>query len=256
MGEITITPVGGATPLTTPSTTTPATAPVGGSSIFVVTVLPKKTPSPSLPDARRFGSTAADYQRDLARFKEHIPTFSPILPGTKCAQITSLFGKRRRRKKERGVGGPRWRRHQGVDFAALRGTPVMAAASGRVAFSGYKRGYGWIVIIDHGFGFQSRYAHLRRRSKCRKGAHIERGDRIGGVGNSGRSTGPHLHFEIRKNGKPIDPMPFVGGEAFITPGRSWRKLFRGKANGRSKKSQRRSPRRSHRPKARTKKATR
>jgi murein DD-endopeptidase MepM/ murein hydrolase activator NlpD len=94
--------------------------------------------------------------------------------------------------------------HQGMDFTAPTGTEVFATGNAKVAFSGWKQGYGNTVILDHGFGYQTLYAHLY---KClaKKGQKVRRYDVIGLVGNTGKSTGPHLHYEVRLNNKPVDP---------------------------------------------------
>ncbi|MEM1380458.1 MAG: M23 family metallopeptidase [Pseudomonadota bacterium] len=98
--------------------------------------------------------------------------------------------------------------HHGVDIGAKRGTIVRAAQSGRVVFRGRKRGFGRLIIIDHGGGVQTYYAHLSGY-KTRKGRKVKRGQPIGKVGSSGHSTGPHLHFEMRMNGRSVDPTGVV-----------------------------------------------
>ena len=104
--------------------------------------------------------------------------------------------------------GMRWGRlHAGIDFAAPMGARVGAAGRGVVSFAGYNSaGYGNLVVIDHREGFQSWYAHLSTVTSWR-GEVVTGGTRIGYVGSTGYSTGPHLHFEVRLNGTPIDPMP-------------------------------------------------
>jgi murein DD-endopeptidase MepM/ murein hydrolase activator NlpD len=98
--------------------------------------------------------------------------------------------------------------HNGVDLAADYGAPIMANAPGRVLSCQYRPGYGLMLEIDHGGGLVTRYAHL---SACRvqAGAQASRGQPIASVGNSGRSTGPHLHYEVLIKGRPIDPAPFI-----------------------------------------------
>ncbi|MGH1330359.1 MAG: peptidoglycan DD-metalloendopeptidase family protein [Paracoccaceae bacterium] len=96
--------------------------------------------------------------------------------------------------------------HAGVDWAAPTGTPVYAAFDGRVAHAGDGKGYGNLVIIDHSGGRQTRYAHLNKFAPLGKtGAQVRAGDLVGYVGTTGRSTGPHLHFEMRLGGRPVDP---------------------------------------------------
>lgn len=105
--------------------------------------------------------------------------------------------------------GPRWgRMHNGLDLAIVSGTPVRASAAGRVTFSGNQGSYGLLVIIDHGNGVETRYAH-NSRLVARVGQRVARGDVISHSGNTGVSTGPHLHFEIRRNGVALDPLDFL-----------------------------------------------
>lgn len=94
--------------------------------------------------------------------------------------------------------------HQGMDFTAPTGTEVFATGNAKVVFSGWKQGYGNTVILDHGYGYQTLYAHLYK-SLVRKGQKVRRSDIIALVGNTGKSTGPHLHYEVRLNNKPVDP---------------------------------------------------
>lgn len=94
--------------------------------------------------------------------------------------------------------------HQGMDFTAPTGTEIFATGNARVEFSGWKQGYGNTVILDHGYGYKTLYAHLYK-SLVRKGQKVRRSDIIALVGNTGKSTGPHLHYEVRLNGKPVDP---------------------------------------------------
>ena len=94
--------------------------------------------------------------------------------------------------------------HQGMDFTAPTGTEVFATGNAKVSFVGWKQGYGNTVILDHGFGYQTLYAHLFK-ALVRKGQKVRRSDIIALVGNTGKSTGPHLHYEGRLHGKPVDP---------------------------------------------------
>ncbi len=95
--------------------------------------------------------------------------------------------------------------HKGIDIACEIGTPVVAAASGTIEFVGWKSGYGKTVIIDHGNGYKTLYGHLSNYSIA-KGAKVKQGSKIALSGDTGRSTGPHLHFEVRKGGTPQRPL--------------------------------------------------
>lgn len=100
-------------------------------------------------------------------------------------------------------------RHDGIDLAAPSGTPVRTAKAGRVLYAGEQKGYGRIAIIDHGDGLITLYAH-NRDLRVRTGQKVRDGQVIATVGESGRTSGPHLHFEVRKNGVPTDPLRFLG----------------------------------------------
>ena len=97
--------------------------------------------------------------------------------------------------------------HQGIDFKADEGTNIKACASGIVLYSGYKGSYGNIVIIDHNNGSHTYYSHCAELNVS-VGENVKQGDIIATVGSTGNSTGPHLHLELRTNGKPINPMPY------------------------------------------------
>lgn len=126
---------------------------------------------------------------------------SPLFP-VSLGEISSAFGLRPD-PLERDE-----RFHAGVDIAAPVGSPVKAVAAGSVIFSGWAEGYGNLVTIDHGDGMTTRYAHTGTNLVA-AGQPVAAGQEIALVGTSGRSTGPHLHFEVRKKGEPINPQSFL-----------------------------------------------
>ena len=103
-------------------------------------------------------------------------------------------------------GGPDF--HPGLDIAGERGQPVFATASGRISFAGYNGDYGNMVVVDHGFGLQTRYGHMLA-TKARVGDTVNRGDQIGQVGATGKSTGNHLHYEVLANGRLLNPLQLL-----------------------------------------------
>ena len=98
--------------------------------------------------------------------------------------------------------------HEGLDIAARYGLPVRATAKGIVVFAGEKAGYGNIVTIDHGYGYMTRYGHNSSLT-VKVGDKVEKGDVIAKVGSTGRSTGPHVHYEVLVNGIPVNPQKFI-----------------------------------------------
>jgi murein DD-endopeptidase MepM/ murein hydrolase activator NlpD len=98
------------------------------------------------------------------------------------------------------------RAHRGVDYAAPTGTPIKAAGDGRITFAGWRSGYGRTVILDHGNGVTTLYAHMSRFSSYKTGARVSQGNTIGYVGASGLASGPHLHYEFRVHGVHRDPL--------------------------------------------------
>ncbi|WP_373036413.1 peptidoglycan DD-metalloendopeptidase family protein [Sulfurimonas sp.] len=121
------------------------------------------------------------------------------------ARLSSRFTKRRFHPVLK-----KWKAHLGIDYAARRGTPVTAAGSGRIIYAARLGSYGKLVKIRHDDGYETRYAHLKSfRRGIRRGKYVKKGHTIGYVGNTGRSTGPHLHFELRKHGRAINPLRVV-----------------------------------------------
>lgn len=105
--------------------------------------------------------------------------------------------------------GRRWgKMHEGVDIAAPRGTTIVAADSGKVAYAGWRNGYGLCVMINHGHGLQTLYGHASKLY-VKVGQSVKKGQKIAAVGSTGHSTGPHCHFEVRKNGSPVNPLKYV-----------------------------------------------
>ncbi len=98
--------------------------------------------------------------------------------------------------------------HEGLDIANVVGTPIKATAQGTIVYAGPKAGYGQIVIVDHGYGLETWYGHTSR-ILVKPGQYIKRGQEIAKMGNSGHSTGPHVHYEIRVHGWPVDPFNYI-----------------------------------------------
>ena len=149
------------------------------------------------PRFERLGLSLAR-MASLERGLDQIPQYMPADIGS----ISSGFGYRRDPFTGRAA------MHSGLDFRAPTGSPIVAAAAGRVSFVGRKSGYGNVVEIDHGAGMITRYAHMSR-FRTQVGQEVAAGDLIGAIGSTGRSTGPHLHFEVRINDRAVNPRPFL-----------------------------------------------
>ena len=147
------------------------------------------------PDAERANRILGEMDRlNLYRIAAQKAPFS--IPVRNAFRFTSGYGMR-------------WgRMHQGTDFAAPHGTPIHSTADGVVVHAGWLSGYGRLVKIQHEFGIETRYAHMSK-IRVKVGQRVSRGQRIGDMGNSGRSTGTHLHYEIRVGGKPVNPMIYI-----------------------------------------------
>jgi len=146
----------------------------------------------------------------IAELNKTIQQFQRIYAGTGVfgwpldkMQVTSPYGNR---KNPFGTGKTEW--HNGVDFRASVGTPIYAAEDGVVVLSGWVRGFGWTVILDHGSQITSLYAH-NNQLVAQSGQTVKRGQTISKAGASGNVTGPHLHFTIYENGKDVDPSKYV-----------------------------------------------
>ncbi len=155
-----------------------------------------------LAEARRQAQIRAQAQRSGAPPRARRVSYQPggmRWPLDNFLRITTYFGQR----------GAFQRYHTGIDLAAPTGTPVYAAKAGQVVVAGWSRfGYGFHVILDHGGGLETLYAHLSRMA-VRAGEFVEQGQVIGYVGSTGWSTGPHLHFEVRVGGQPRNPLSYL-----------------------------------------------
>ncbi len=136
--------------------------------------------------------------------EEFLPSMVPV--SMEHGWVSDEFGIRKRHP----ISGRKNVKHSGIDLAVYTGTPVMAAADGAITFSGRNRGYGLTVKIDHLNGIETIYAH-NSRLKVKKGDYVRKGDVIALSGNTGVSTGAHLHYEIRVEGKPINPRKSMAG---------------------------------------------
>jgi murein DD-endopeptidase MepM/ murein hydrolase activator NlpD len=128
----------------------------------------------------------------------YTPSIWPVF-----GKLESAFGGRRN-----PFGGSSYEFHSGQDIEAALGDPVVAGAKGDVTFAGWQNGYGQLVVVDHGGGLTTRYGHLSHIDVA-AGQTVERGQFIGRVGSTGRSTGPHLHYEIRINDQPVNPLQYL-----------------------------------------------
>lgn len=134
----------------------------------------------------------------VLRSRGYTPTIWPV-----DGKLESGFGGRRN-----PFGGSSYEFHSGQDIDAGMGSPVIAGASGKVAFAGWQNGYGQLVVVDHGGGLTTRYGHLSQIDVI-LGQPVERAQLLGKVGSTGRSTGPHLHYEVRINDEPVNPLQYL-----------------------------------------------
>lgn len=156
----------------------------------------------AMDEFRRLNSTVGQMRNDWAKQLAWLRTLPTGLPISGDFRVSSGFGMRH----DPFTG--MLARHEGLDFTAATGTPIIAAADGVVTRSGWEDSYGNIVEITHAEGFMTRYAHLSRRHVA-EGQTVARGQRIAEVGSTGRSTGPHLHYEIFRHGRVLNPVQVV-----------------------------------------------
>ena len=155
-----------------------------------------------------YASLSLDTTQDMAENKEEftevIPAIWPI-DRTKLKRVSSLYGMRMH--PTLGI----WRKHEGIDLTAPKGTPIYASGKGVVSQSQWRNGYGELIEINHGFGYKSRYAHLSKRY-VQPGDSVTRGQVIGEVGNTGVSSGAHLHYEVRYRENTVNPINYFNAE--------------------------------------------
>jgi len=160
----------------------------------------------------RLQTVSLNTETGLSRLQVFMLAQSAIMAATPsllpiAGWISSPFGYRRH-----PYDGA-FRLHAGIDLAAEPGTPVRAPADGTVIFSGYKEGYGKVLVIDHGYSIRTLFAH-NSKLFVNQGIRVKRGETISEVGSTGMSTGPHLHYEVRKNGVPVNPATFFSRARF------------------------------------------
>lgn len=144
---------------------------------------------------------------DWTRAPDELPKVAESMSALKAARplfISSAFGLRN----DPFHGGSR--RHDGIDLPGRLGTNVFATGPGVVTFAGWAKGYGYLVQLDHPGGLRTRYGHLSR-ILVSQGTTVSRGEILGLMGSTGRSTGSHLHYEVRVGGVPVNPLDFIGG---------------------------------------------
>jgi murein DD-endopeptidase MepM/ murein hydrolase activator NlpD len=190
-------PVAAATPAAAASETTPGT----GSLLDVDPV--------ALPlELDRIESDGKRLQRGLGELLEYFHDAERLLSNTpsinpaRTPWLTSSFGRRRDPMNGQIL------MHKGIDLGGRIGQDIFAPADAVVIFVGLRGGYGRVVVLDHGFGLQTHFAHLSK-FRCKVGDRVKRGEVIAEMGSTGKSTGPHLHYEVRRMGQPLDPRAFV-----------------------------------------------
>ena len=151
-----------------------------------------------------------DLKRRVVRWEQLRDLFTsvPLIAPIDRFRVTSTFGRRLD-----PLNG-RWAVHEGLDLAGKYGAPIVSTAAGTVVYAGRRPRYGRVIDIDHGHGIMTRYAHLFKIT-VKRGQVVQVGDEIGLLGSSGRSTGPHVHFEVRYNEKPLNPRTFLKAVKYV-----------------------------------------
>ncbi|MCI4644400.1 MAG: M23 family metallopeptidase [Hyphomonadaceae bacterium] len=174
---------------------------MGGPEVSIAELTSSMADDPDAAFERRVLQVAARLEE--AKYYEDIVASLPLAEPTGVpARLTSNYGMR----VDPFTRRPAW--HNGIDMAAYYKAPIAAAGPGTVTYAGRMSGYGRMVEVNHGYGFKSRYAHMQSISVSR-GDTVAIGDTLGLMGSSGRSTGPHLHYEVYFNDKPYDPVDFL-----------------------------------------------
>jgi murein DD-endopeptidase MepM/ murein hydrolase activator NlpD len=176
-----------------------------------VSILEKERPEPVSRlhlDLLELSKEAFQREQNLKELKESLHTQKSVLLSIPSlwpviGRITSAFGETRFSPSSGGT-----RPHQGIDIAAPTGTPIVAPADGVVVIAGREAQYGRLVSIDHGHGYTTRYGHLKN-IQVKPGDRVHAGQILGTVGISGNTTGPHLHYEVRIHGRPVNPFPYL-----------------------------------------------
>ena len=158
--------------------------------------------------ANTLSASFAQVSDTLAKSTARLSSLPSIMPT--AGWLTSHFSRRRFHPVLNYA-----RAHEGIDVAAPTGTPIVAPAAGVVTQASTERGYGLVVEVDHGNGIVTKFAHCSK-AMVRRGQRVTRGQEIAAVGSSGLSTGPHLHYEIRVNGKVVDPLTYVLPAGVVT----------------------------------------
>jgi murein DD-endopeptidase MepM/ murein hydrolase activator NlpD len=186
---------------------TKGTPPGNSASEFTATNVSPESPKTLAAKLETLSGEASRSEQSLEQLQTYFLEQKSLLASTPSVWpakgwITSDFGTRTDPYTAERV------MHEGLDIAAPHGKDVTAPADGTVIFAGLEGSYGNVLVIDHGYGVKTRYGHLSKVA-VHPGDHVHRGDTIGAVGNTGRSTGPHLHYEVRVNGLPENPRKFI-----------------------------------------------
>lgn len=166
----------------------------------IMLTVPQISVTAGIPESQYLGAAQFNHLFRPKREKER--GTAPASSAVPRAPITSVMGMR-----YHPVLG-RKRYHSGVDIAVPAGTPIRATADGQVAHAGEAGGYGFLVILRHPSGYETRFAHMARIA-VKRGQNVRRGEVLGFVGSTGLSTGPHLHYEVRRAGAPLSPLAFM-----------------------------------------------